>query len=106
MTMNPFHPTSGGTVSLSATSTTGAVALALVPGGQFQIRYYNKGPNTVFVKRGTSTVTAALTDYPLPSGIVEVVTVNNPDAGGVTHIAGICAATETATLYISIGSGF
>jgi len=103
----PFHWLESGTVSLACTSTSGNVALpANKPTGRFQIRVHNKGPNTAFIRKGTdNTVAAATTDMPIPAGAVEVFTLMNREASPITHIAGICASGETATLYFTVGAG-
>jgi hypothetical protein len=110
--LNPFHWLEGATVSLSATSTSGNVALPKMPTGRVQIRVHNKGPNTAFIAKGTdSTIAATLPNgaapgaMPIPSGAVEVLTLNNTDKSPITHIAAICASTETATLYFTVGAG-
>lgn len=100
----PFIP--GATATLAATATTGSVALGGQPrGGAFQVRVVNVGPNTAFIKRGGASVTAATTDFPVPAGVVEVLTFNNTDKDPVTHVAAICASSQTATLYFTTGEG-
>jgi len=49
-------------------------------------------------------VSAAVTDIPLPSGAIEVVTLTNTNGGAATHVAAI-AASGTATLYLTTGQG-
>ena len=102
----PFHWLDGSTVSISATSASAQVALAKQPTGRFQLRIYNAGPSATFIKKGAdSTVTAATTDFPIPSGGVEVFTVNNTPAAPMGNVAAICAGSGTATVYFSIGLG-
>lgn len=90
----PFAP--GVTTSLSATTSTGQASLT---GGTNQLRLFNAGTVTVFVTFGANP-TAAVTDFPIPPGVVEVITRNTSD----TKIAGI-TATGTATLYCTVGAG-
>lgn len=98
--MRAFKPTTWATASLSVTTTTGSAALTDEPTtADFQVRIYNAGTATVFIKAGASTVTAATTDLPVPSGAIEVLTVR-----GVTHIAGI-TSSGTATIYFTVGGG-
>ncbi len=66
-----------------------------------QVLITNAGPNTAFVRFGAAAATAAVaTDLPILSGTSRVVT---KDALG--FVAAICAATQTATLYLSPGEG-
>jgi hypothetical protein len=92
----PFTP--GATVSLAVTTTTGNVALT---GNGEQLELTNAGTATVFVALGGTSVTAAVTDYPVLTGSSKLIT-RNPDSH--TRIAGITAA-GTATLYITVGRG-
>lgn len=98
--MRAFKPTTWATASLAATTSSGAAALDSEPAtADFQVRIYNAGTATVFIKAGSSTVAAAVTDLPVPAGAVEVLTVR-----GVTHIAGITAG-GAATIYFTVGEG-
>ena len=102
--MQPFHPVVGSTVSISATTSSSATALSSVPVGRFHLRIFNAGSATVFITRGGSTVAATTSSYPVPSGAIEVITINNPDANPVTHVAAI-TASGTATVYFTVGWG-
>ena len=100
---NPFTPAAA-TVSRAATSTTANVALGTIPclsGGT--VRIYNAGPNTAFIEfGGTSAIEAATaTSMPIPSGAIETFS-RGPS---VTHMAAICAASQTATVYATPGNG-
>lgn len=99
MSENAFIP--GSTVTLSATQATASVA---VPGGTKSRRRIRvripAGDDTVFLAFGGSGVTAALTDMPMHAGTTEYFTLLE----GQTHVAAICASTETATVYITEGS--
>lgn len=101
----PFHWLDGATVSIAATSAgSDRAALAKMPTGRTQIRLYNAGTATVFIRKGTdATVTAGATDFPIAPGSIEVLTLANRDAAPITHIAAYCAST--ATLYITTGEG-
>lgn len=98
MTNVPFTP--GATASLAVTTTTGSVALGK-PDGTRQVRVANVGPNEAYVKFGDSTVEAATTDMPIHANTSDIFTVGP----GITHIAGISAATESAALRITSGHG-
>lgn len=102
--MNPFCPIDNATASVSVTSSSAASLIKADPEGSFQLRLYNAGTATVFYAVGDEDVTAAVTDVPLPSGAIEVITVQNPQSSPVTHIAAI-TASSTATLYASTGFG-
>lgn len=86
------------TATLSATSSSDRVALA---GTGSQIVIQNAGPNVVFVQLGDSTVTAAVASgFPVFNGASVQIS-----RAGHTHLAGICAATQTATVYATPGEG-
>lgn len=102
--MNPFCPIDDATASVSVTTSSAASLIKADPEGSFQLRLYNAGTATVFYAVGGASVTAAVTDVPLPSGAIEVITVQNPQSSPVTHIAAI-TASSTATLYASTGFG-
>lgn len=103
--IRPFAPVFGQTVSISATTTSANVALATgLPQGEFQMRVYNAGTDTVYVNFGDSTAAAATTDHIVPSGAVEVITINNPAKSPITYAAAK-AASSTATVYFTPGHG-
>lgn len=91
--------TPSGTVSLAATTTTGSVALATSPVNRKDVVVHNAGTTLAFIKFGGSSVTAAVTDFPVPAGAQIRV-----HAGDYTYVAGIMASS-TATLYFTSGVG-
>lgn len=97
MTIKTFAPNGQSTATLAATATSGNVAL-----DQFSsaVRVHNKGPNEAFIQFGASDVAASVSHMPIPAGTTAVFT-----KGIATHVAGICAATETATLRFTSGEG-
>lgn len=102
-----FHPVFGQTKSLSATASSGNVRMADgLPQGTFQMRIYNAGTDLVFVRFGATSALAAATiaDHPVPSGAVEVITLNNDDRNQIQYAAAICASS-TATVYFTPGHG-
>jgi hypothetical protein len=103
--MKPFTPVDDATASIAAT-TSGAdrVAIKQQPTGTHQVRLFNAGAATVFWAAGNASVTAALTDVPLPSGAIEVITLANATSGAATHVAAV-TASGTATLYVTTGQG-
>jgi hypothetical protein len=103
--MQPFRFVPAATASVSVTTSTASAALKGAPSGSFQLRLHNTGTSTVFYNIGSSAVTAAVTDVPLPSGAVEVITIQNPGNSPETHVAAI-TASGTATLYATTGAGF
>lgn len=100
--MTPFTPL-GATVSVSATGSTGNVAITAAALGQggTEVRVYNAGSATVFIAFGaSSSVQAAVTDMPVPPGAIEVFNVGP----AITHMAAI-TASGTATVYATPGRG-
>jgi len=96
----------GQTKSLSVTTTSASVALGMSQGPvRLQVRIYNAGGSTAFVRFGSSagTVTAVTTDMPVPAGAIEVFTVFNTD--GYTITAAAITSAGTATLYFTAGTG-
>lgn len=96
MNVSPFSP--AGTVSLAVTSTTGSTALS---GAGNSIELQNTGLTICFVKVGSSAVTAATTDYPIPPGQSKVIA---RDPANQTYVAAI-TASGTTTLYATTGEG-
>jgi hypothetical protein len=96
-----FAP-AGNTVNLAVTTSTARVALtAPATAGGYQVRIYNAGSATAFIRFGTVAIDAATaTSMPVPSGQTEVFTV----ASTVTHVAAI-TASGSATLYATTGYG-
>lgn len=98
MQTNPFTP--GATVTLAVTTSTGNVALG-VPLIEKQVRIASLAANAAaFIRFGSSTVTAAVTDVPILPGTVTIFSVG----ADVTHVAAITGAS-TATLYFTSGQG-
>lgn len=89
----PFTPEDRKTQTVSATSTASTATFDVV---NTSMMFKNKGPNTVFVRMGATATTA---DYPILASTGELLTVPT------TTVSLICAATETATVYISPGFG-
>ncbi|WP_300573575.1 hypothetical protein [Phenylobacterium sp.] len=102
--MKSFAPIDNANSSISATTSSAAAALKRVPTGRFQLRLANTGTAAAFLRWGTSAVTAAVTDYPIPAGAVEVVTIENTNASPITHVAAI-TASGAATIGLTIGHG-
>lgn len=95
-----FTPT-GSTVSISATQTTGSVSLTdPVAGNSPNVRIWNSGASTAFIRWGVGAQTAVTTDLPLGSGQVE-----NFFKGQADTFAAICASGQTATVYFTPGTG-
>jgi len=96
--LKPFRPTGDTTtMAVSATNTKGTVLE-----NASQVLLTNLGPNKCFVRFGKSLQTAAAvaSDMPILPGTSRVIT---KDA--MNSVAAICAATESATLYITPGEG-
>lgn len=91
--------TPSGTVSIAATTSTGNVALSASPLNRKDVVVHNAGTTLGFVKFGGSSVTAAVTDFPVPAA-----TQIRIHAGDNTHVAAIMAS-GTATIYFTSGFG-
>jgi hypothetical protein len=94
-----FKPANFTAASISATTSTGSVALNRGGLMNSACRVYNAGSATVFLNFGVSDVTAATTNYPLPAGAIEVL-----DIGAATYAAAI-TSSGTATVYFICGLG-
>lgn len=97
--MNVISFAPGGTVTLSATTSSSTVALSSGTGQSVEVQ--NSGSVVMFVKLGASTITAAVTDYPILAGQSKIIT---RDSNNQTYIACI-TSTSTATGYATIGEG-
>ena len=96
-----FNPTGNNTVSIAGTSTSGSVTLKdPIAGNSPNVRIYNAGPNAAFVRWGVGAQTAVATDMPIAAGEIEVFYKGQADT-----FAAICAATETAKVYFTPGTG-
>ena len=93
--MTPFR--GGATANLAATTSTGRVQINATT-GLGEVRVYNSGTVTVFIKEGDVTVNAAVTDMPLAPGAIEVLTFAGQYIAGIT-------ASGTATVYFTTGDG-
>ena len=99
----------GNTIGMNVTATSSSEALGSTAAHAGKvIRIYNAGTGIVFVATGGATVTAAIpTDgtpangFPICPGRETGMTLQ----GGQTYIAAICPGAETATIYITQGSG-
>lgn len=85
------------TAQLAASATSSRVAL-----DQFSsaVRVLNAGPDLAYIHFGGATVTADNARMPIPVGSTELFTKAN-----LTHVAAVCDATKTATLYFTSGEG-
>jgi len=106
--VRPFVAT-GNTVTVAATGSSAATLLVSGPrAGNPEMpatcRVVNGGTGLAFVKFGSSTDVAAITNdtsVPVPAGNTEVFWV----PAGTTHIISIVGAAGTATLYATLGQG-
>ncbi len=109
MQVNPFYPV-GSTVNLTATTSTGRVALTAYDLVTGSVRIYNSGTQDVFVEFGSSTVNAALaTSMPIKAGNTETFalgeTVRSPSiVTAPTHVA-VITASATSAVYLTSGTG-
>ena len=91
--------TQTGTVSLSATDSSGRVELP-ASGNLLIIRNY--GSSTAYVTLGGASVTSTTSGYPIDPYTYDVL---NRTVASQTYLAAICAASGTASLSISAGTG-
>jgi len=118
--VNPFCPSVGTTLTISATGsnlstafnakdvssstsatgTSGSVHDSGIVGGHAVFRAYNAGTVPVFCRWGKGAQTATTGDMPLAPGVVEVFSKANQD----DQIAVITGGTA-ATVYITCGEG-
>lgn len=98
--LQPMTPV--GSATLAATQATGSVALPGAGDAAFQVAVWSPAANdAAFIKFGTSTVEALVTDIAIGPGQRVVFTIPST----VTHVAAICGSGETATLYFTTGQG-
>lgn len=92
----------GSTVNIPATATAASTTFSYpVAISSPNIRVYNAGPNTVFVRWGVGTQIAnATADVPISPGMVEGFFKGQADT-----FSAICAASQTATVYFTPGIG-
>lgn len=96
----PFGPLTNATITIAVTSTNSNTTL---PTTGNAITVLNIGPNVAFVNLASSGTTTTTTGMPI--NINERVILSRNDAGGNDYISAICAATQTATLYVTAGYG-
>jgi hypothetical protein len=89
----------GATTNLAVTSSSARAAIA---GNGNTILICNKGTDTAFIKIGDSAVAAATTDWPVLGGSYLTFS-RNPDTA--THIAAICAGSDTTDISAMAGEG-
>ncbi len=107
MSANAFTP-QGNTAAIDVTDTASTgVQAPSSPQGQSGALVYNAGPNTAFLAAGASNVAAVApidgtpaNGQPIPGGAIMALTFP-PNA----YFSAICAAGETATIYITRGEG-
>jgi hypothetical protein len=92
----PFSP--GQTLTLAVTATSSNANFNAANAGSSVVDFLNVGPNVCFVTFNGAATTAA---YPIAAGERRIL--SKPP--GVTGVAAICNATQTATLYATSGQG-
>lgn len=85
-----FVPSPGGPVTLTVGTSTSSIQVPN-PNSEGQIRIFNSCTTTLFIKSGSSSVTAANTDMAIAPGAVEVFTIwyGNPYIAGIVN-SGSC----------------
>jgi hypothetical protein len=92
-----FIPT--GTVNIAATVASATVALSPNPLNRKDVMVHNSGTTLCFIKFGGPTITAAITDTPIPAGSFPILHANNE-----THVA-VIMLSGAATVYFTSGNG-
>jgi hypothetical protein len=93
-------PAATATISVSNSSSSTAISIPSTSPGSLTARFYNAGPQTVFVVWGVGAQTASTsTSMPIPSGNTETFSI------GVSDHVGAITASSTATLYVTPGLG-
>jgi len=97
--LNPFTP--GPTATLAVTEASAAVALPVGLSGQVMV---TSAPNSslAFIQFGDATVEA---DEASSTPILPTAAYTFTIGADATHVAGICATGDTATLYFTRGQG-
>lgn len=93
-----FSPKFGAGQSISAISGGSTSAAAALDATLTELYIVNEGPATAFVRWGVGAQTAALTDFPIPSGSAQVVRKDVADT--------VAAITEASTATVRIIPGF
>lgn len=100
--MNPFRPNGDATVNIDVSSSSQRVKVSSFF-GPHQIRVTNLGTAAVWLKFGSDTVTADVTnDFPVGAGSTEVFTVLGGESD--LYVAAIAAAS-TGKIYFTPGEG-
>lgn len=103
--MPPFHPIDRATATISASTTSARAAIPKQPSGRHQVRIFNGTAEQAYYRICGVTDDATSADIPLPSGAIEVVTVQNADADSAkSHVAVILAAS-TGSVFVTTGHG-
>lgn len=108
--MPPFSPIATGTLAVTDVSARIALPGSFESGQRRVARVMNMGTSLAFVQFGNSSVTATAGgdttaspngSMPLLAGVVELFTIPT----GHTHMAGVCQATGTAVVRVTMGEG-
>ena len=95
--MSPFTPYDGGAVTLSAVATSALSQFIGSFGDNLFI--YNKGPNDVHIRQGTSAVQAILSDLIIPLNTASIIRKSGQYLSAITN------TNETAVLEMCPGNG-
>lgn len=107
-TISLFAPSPGETVAFDVTATTDRIALPSGTENGATVRVMNTGDGYVFIEWGDSSVEASVpTDGGAASSMPIAPTRESGFTirGNPTHLAAICPASETATIYVTVGRG-
>ena len=98
--MQAFTPLTALTQTVNATSTNTAVSFGLPAQRAQCMRVYNAGPNVAFVNFVDTPAAVATADMPIAVGFAELF---SKGLSGTVNV--ICAAGETAKVFLTPGQG-
>lgn len=99
--MTPFKPAdaSTSTMPVSTTASTNRTALKRSGNENTHARLFNAGVALVFLRFGDASVSASVSDFPLPAGAVEVI-----DIGASSHVDAV-TVSGASSVYVTCGKG-
>ena len=102
MSATDVFAVTGATVNIAVTATASSVSLSsAIAANSPNIRIYNAGPSSAFIRWGIGAQTASIgADVPIAGGMTESFFKGQADT-----FSAVCAASQTATVYITPGLG-
>lgn len=97
MARAPFGPMQGGTVSISASTTSADEAIAV---GQHQLHVANPTSAVAFVRTGRGATAATAADFPVLPGTDRIISIQPSH-----DMAAVILSAGTGTVYVTPGTG-